>query len=418
VPSPAPAPSPSPALTIGITIDGASATASGGNYSVGPGQTVALTANKAVTWSPSAAAVTLRSTVSASTQWSSQVINPSAAPATFSITAVAGTEVATLNFALAAGDARNGRYVMFGTNMARYVLTMDFDVNEYSIVTDSTAPGSAVASGTFAANPSSAGEYLFNVGVAAGMTNTARFRTGGNAIVGGYPFPGTTTATSFVAARQFATSAADFASDVDLQIFSREEASASSINSSLYTMRFNGAVQSICIHPGITVIDACPVALLNYDLTFNADGSIHSVARLPPNEEADIHVARIGSSWVYLRSSANASGLGRFRIGLPLQSTLAATAVGADTRGNWGTATAGSTSVAFSGFAPMGGATNFGVGSIIPTGTSYPPGLFLFGDVGGDQYFIGQSPELMVVNGTRNLSNPFVNGYLAVGLRP
>ena len=311
------------------------------------------------------------------------------------------------------GDARNGRYLMFGTNMARYALTMDFDVNEYSIVTDSNA---AIANGTFASNPSSTGEYVFNVNAAAGTTGTARFRTGDNAIVGSYPFPGASTPMSFVAGRQFATSAADFGSDVDFQIFSREEVAGGSINSSLFTMRVNGTVQSICVHPGITAIDASPVALLVYDLTFNADGSTRAVARPPMIDEADVHMARIGGSWIYLRASANASGLGRFHIGLPLQSVLNANAVGADSRGNWGTVAADSTSVTYNSTGPSG-STGFGTGTVIVTGTSYPSGLFLFGTAGVDQYFIGQSAELLVVSGVPDLSNPLVNGYLAIGLR-
>lgn len=399
-------------------VDGVTASASVGNYAVTPGQAIALTANKSVTWTTSAASVTLRSTTSGATQWSSQVVNPAAAPAAFSVTATAGTEAVTLNFALMPGDSRNGRYVMFGTDMVRYALTVNFDVNEYSIVSDTVAPGAAVASGTFSTNPSSSGEYLFDVAVAPGLNNTARFRAGADAIVGSYPFPGLATATSFVAARKFARSAADFPDNVDLQIFSREEASSGgSINSSLYTARYNGSVLSLCIHPGITVIDACPVALIVYDLTFNSDESIGYVARPPTVEEGNLHVARIGSSWVHLRASANASGLKRFRIGIPLQATLDATAQGGDTRGNWGTAAASSTSITFNGIAPAGG-SDFGVGSVIDTGTSYPPGLFLYRTTGNDQYFIGQSPELMVVNGTRNFTNPFVNGYLAVGLRP
>ncbi|HEY2977691.1 MAG TPA: hypothetical protein VGJ35_06955, partial [Burkholderiaceae bacterium] len=379
-----------PALTIGVTINGASAIASGGNYPLSPGQTVALMANKAVTWSSSTVDVTLRSTISAATQWSGQVINPTSTQAAFSITATTGAEATTINFALAPGDTRNGRYMMFGTNMARYALTLDFDLNEYSIVTDSNAPGSAIANGTFASNPGSAGEYVFNVNAAAGTINTARFRTGDNAIVGSYPFPGASSPMSFVAGRQFATSAADFGSDVDFQIFSREEVAGGSVNSSLFTMRVNGSVQSICVHPGITVIDACPVAPLVYDLTFNVDGSIHAVARPPTIDEADVHVARIGSGWVYLRASADASGLGRFRIGLPLQSVLSANATGADSRGNWGAVAADSTAVAFNGTSPSG-ATSFGTGPVIATGTSYPSGLFLFGTAGADQYFIGQS---------------------------
>jgi hypothetical protein len=187
----------------------------------------------------------------------------------------------------------------------------------------------------------------------------------------------------------------------------------------LFTLRISGTVLSSCVHPGITVIDACPVALSISDLTFNADGSISAVARPPSTEVSVIHVARAGGTWVYLRSSPTNAGLARFRIGLPLQPVLGATAAIGDTRGNYGQVTVTPAEVTFAGVGPTGIA-NFGIGSFpnVVFGSDWPPGLFIYSETGVDQYFIGQSAELVVVNGARNLSNPFVNGYLAIGLRP
>jgi len=44
--------------------------------------------------------------------------------------------------------------------------------------------------------------------------------------------------------------------------------------------------------------------------------------------------------------------------------------------------------------------------------------LFIYTpDAGVKQYFVGQSSELVIINGARNPAQPTVNGYVAVGLR-
>jgi hypothetical protein len=318
-------------------------------------------------------------------------------------------------------DARNGDYVMFATNSQRYVLSVNFNTGQYSIVTSSGTAGQPVASGTFSADGTT-GNHVFNVTPPAGQANTARFRAkaSADAIVGAYPLPGTTQPVAFIAARRFATSAADFPGNVDLQFFGAEGAGSPAIvQSSLFTGRFNGAVYTTCIGLQIIVVENCPAAnLAVYDLTFNANGSIRAIARPPVVDDVTFYIARIGSTWTYLRSSFNNSGQYRFRIAIALQPTLGATAHVADVTGSWGTVdvAAGAVTASATG---ASGASTIPSGSTVafPQGT-YPSGLNLYSPDGVRQYFVGQSSELVVINGARNASQPTVNGYIALGLRP
>jgi len=280
---PPPPPPPPPPLSVSVTVNGVAVTPAGA-IPVAPGQTVQLTSNKSVTWTPTAANVILRSTSAAASAWSSQVINPAAQAAAWSVTAAAGSETTTINFSLSGGDARNGDYVMFATNSQRYVLSVNFDVNEYSIVTSSGTAGQPVASGTFSVDAGTT-NHVFNVTPPAGQANTAKFRAkaSADAIVGAYPLPGTTQPVAFIAARKFATSAADFPTNVDLQFFGAEGSGTPQlVQSSLFTGRFNGAVYTTCIGLQIALVDNCPAGnLAVYDLTFNANGSIRAIARAP-----------------------------------------------------------------------------------------------------------------------------------------
>lgn len=417
---PPPPPPPPPPLSVSVTVNGVAVTPAGA-IPVAPGQTVQLTSNKSVTWTPTAANVILRSTSAAASAWSSQVINPAAQAAAWSVTAAAGSETTTINLSLSGGDARNGDYVMFATNSQRYVLSVNFDVNEYSIVTSSGTAGQPVASGTFSVDAGTT-NHVFNVTPPAGQANTAKFRAkaSADAIVGAYPLPGTTQPVAFIAARKFATSAADFPTNVDLQFFGAEGSGTPQlVQSSLFTGRFNGAVYTTCIGLQIALVDNCPAGnLAVYDLTFNANGSIRAIARAPVVDDVTFYVARIGSTWTYLRSSLNSSGQYRFRIAVPLQPALSAIAQVADVTGTWGLVGLTPDAVTVTGTAPSGPPTipSGAVANLAPG--SYPPGLFIYTpDAGVKQYFVGQSSELVIINGARNPAQPTVNGYVAVGLR-
>lgn len=318
-------------------------------------------------------------------------------------------------------DARNGDYVMFATNSQRYVLSVNFNTGQYSIVTSSGTAGQPVASGTFSADGTT-GNHVFNVTPPAGQANTAKFRAkaSADAIVGAYPLPGGTQPVAFIAARRFATSAADFPSNVDLQFFGAEGGgSPAVVQSSLFTGRFNGAVYTTCIGLQIIVVDNCPAAnLAVYDLTFNANGSIRAIARPPVVDDVTFYVARIGSTWTYLRSSFNNSGQYRFRIAVPLQPALGASALVADVTGSWGSVDLSPTAVTATGTGAAGAST-IPSGTVFPPSSAFPPGLNVYTpDNGVRQYFVGQSSELVIINGARNAAQPTVNGYIAFGLRP
>jgi hypothetical protein len=335
--------------------------------------------------------------------------------------ACGGDDSATPAPAPTPADARNGEYLMFATNSQRYALNVNFNTGQYTIVTSSGTAGQSVASGTFSADGTT-GNHVFNVTPPAGQTNTARFRAkaSSDVIVGAYPLPGAAQPVAFIAARRFATSAADFAGNVDLQFFGGEGAgSPAVVQSSLFTGRFSGSVYTTCIGQQIVVVDNCPAAnRAVYDLTFNANGSIRALARPPVVDDVTFYVARIGSTWTYLRSSFNSAGQYRFRIGIPLQPTLSSTAQTADVSGSWGTLNVTTTAITATATAPTGAATiPSGAIVAVPAGI-YPGGLNLYSPDGNRQYFVGQSSELVVINGVRNTALPTVNGYIALGLRP
>ncbi len=382
--APVPAPPAPAALAVTIAVGGAPALASNGVYAVNPGQTVDFSANKAVTWTPTTNGVQLRSasstatsysaqTSSTATSYSAQTLNPGKDPVEWSMAAASGAESQVIRFRLAGGNASNGDYLMFATNGIRYKLSLNLDVNEYQIVTDLPPAGQAVASGRVARDTAGgADHYEFVIAPPSGQLSTARFRLAANAVIGGYVFPPATLPTAFVAAREFATAASDLPATLDHQMFGREWSSTGTIDSSIYTARFNGTVYTIC---------------------------------------------RIGRDWVHLRASPNMNGLARFRIGIPLQSALNANTTLSDIRGNWGALTASSAGTVFSGSAPVGSPT-VPQAALINTGSAYPPGLFLVGTIGGEQHFVGQSNHVVVINGARNAAFPSVNSYVGIGLRP
>jgi hypothetical protein len=415
--APVPAPPAPAALAVTIAVGGAPAVASNGVYAVNPGQTVDFSANKAVTWTPTTNGVQLRSASSTATSYSAQTLNPGKDPVEWSMAAASGAESQVIRFRLAGGNASNGDYLMFATNGIRYKLSLNLDVNEYQIVTDLPPAGQAVASGRVARDTAGgADHYEFVIAPPSGQLSTARFRLAANAVIGGYVFPPATLPTAFVAAREFATAASDLPATLDHQMFGREWSSTGTIDSSIYTARFNGTVYTICYRLQIQPIDTCDVPTV-YDLTFNADRSVRAVARPPTVDTAFFYVVRIGRDWVHLRASPNMNGLARFRIGIPLQSALNANTTLSDIRGNWGALTASSAGTVFSGSAPVGSPT-VPQAALINTGSAYPPGLFLVGTIGGEQHFVGQSNHVVVINGARNAAFPSVNSYVGIGLRP
>lgn len=115
-------------------------------------------------------------------------------------------------------DPRSGSYEAYSAQRDPVKLTLDFDAGTYQM----NEAFQQASSGTFSADPSDPGTYVFASPRIAGVVNTARFRVTDDAIVGAFPFYVSALATPqhqvqpFVAVRNLVTSQADLPGSYDL----------------------------------------------------------------------------------------------------------------------------------------------------------------------------------------------------------
>jgi hypothetical protein len=115
-------------------------------------------------------------------------------------------------------DPRSGNYQAYSTQRDPVRLTLDFDAGTYQM----NEAFQQASSGTFSADSSDPGSYVFASPRIAGVVNTARFRVTDDAIVGAFPFYVSALATPphqvqpFVAVRNLVTSQADLPGSYDL----------------------------------------------------------------------------------------------------------------------------------------------------------------------------------------------------------
>jgi hypothetical protein len=117
-------------------------------------------------------------------------------------------------------DPRSGSYEAFSAQRDPVKLTLDFDAGTYQM----NEGFQQASSGTFSADPSDLGSYVFASPRIAGVVNTARFRVTDDAIVGAFPFYVSALATPqhqvqpFIAVRNLVTSQADLPGSYDLVV--------------------------------------------------------------------------------------------------------------------------------------------------------------------------------------------------------
>jgi len=120
-------------------------------------------------------------------------------------------------------DARSGRYTVFVSNGTEQTLDIDFETQRYSM----SAPGGDTVTGTFSEDANDRGTYIFASERIATVTNTARFRTTTDAVVGAFPFavfksdPVVHAVQPFIAARSFVTDRSQLAGLYDVLVTSR-----------------------------------------------------------------------------------------------------------------------------------------------------------------------------------------------------
>jgi len=120
-------------------------------------------------------------------------------------------------------DARSGQYTVFAANGTTQTLDIDFETLRYSMA----VPGGSGATGTFSEDANDRGTYIFASERIATVTNTARFRTTTDAIVGAFPFavfksePVVHAVQPFIAARSFVTEKSQLAGLYDVLVTSK-----------------------------------------------------------------------------------------------------------------------------------------------------------------------------------------------------
>jgi hypothetical protein len=416
---------PIPAVTLSfiVTVNGNGATADGnGQYSVNPGDTVAVVPNVGSDWTSTSApsgSVSLRSPDISSSKWSAQVVNSTTDTSVLTVSAKATSNAALVKnavFKVAAGNGRNGDYEVFATNGTKQALALNFDTMSY-VMTD--AAGASV-SDTFSPDLSEAGTYLFKSARNTAKAINTRFRITTDTVVGSYPFevakvPGTYAVQPFVASRALLTtqSALDGTYTrlgINLQAGSRDS------NIRQTQVASGGTMMYLCNEVAITSIGACPpVSLLTYNVTAGATPDAWNIANIiDPLDTGTFYIARVAGKNVYLSAGTNpkAPNDSVFRIGLaesaawPVSKTS-----GGDTSGNWGTLDFDATT--YSTLLTHGDATVSGFIATLSLPSATITNLSVFTGPGGEFYFGTQDGTLSAVVGAR--TGP-VAGYIQIGL--
>jgi hypothetical protein len=393
-----------------------------GIYAIKPGDTVQIDAGAAVEWTSAGEEITLRNPEIGTSSWKAQLVNGSSQPRAFKLTARSASSAWDIKFEVAGGDARNGSYNAHATNGTRQLVALNFDVGTY----EWTGSGMTTVSGSFTADATQAGTYLFQSSRITTAVNTARFRVGQDIIVGAFPFVVTQAATESFAIQPFVASRALETNQAGLDgTFNRfginvgSTASASDI--SQMKISGGGTILVRCTHNIIYRVDDCPVASLKtWNISpGNASGTWNMVDPSAPADAALFAMARVGSEKIFLISGKlnGDSKTAVFRIGLP-ESTQWPVGFGhgSSTEASWGKVDVratesfrnvesadGSTSNAHNTFATMGSTGPLGMRGIFGTGSD------------PKSYFAMQGGKIFAIVGANNPTTG-TNGYLQINL--
>jgi hypothetical protein len=251
-------------------------------------------------------------------------------------------------------DARNGDYTVFAADARAYTLSLDFDRRSWRLRGDALDQSGAFSS--------DGGSFSFQSTAVVTGTNTARFQTATDAVVGGLRLG--SAVLPFVAARSFVASIAEAAG---VYHFLERTVDATAAPSSAI---FQGEITAggqlrTCGDATIHAIANCPSAsvvtstLTLADTQFTAAGAGGSFS---------FRIAKLGSDRVLLRAGPSTGSARRFWIAMPATSAFASGSfAGANTNGQWSTATLNATTHSASLLSEAGG-------TLTRAGTSQPVG--------------------------------------------
>lgn len=303
--------------------------------------------------------------------------------------------------AAAPPDARNGTYTLLAANAREYELTLDFDARTYRVAGNGLDQG-----GSFSAQ---ADEFRFQPGNSVGITgtNTARFTTATDAVVGAFTLPEGTL--PFIAARSFLRTVAAVVGTYNL--LGRILDTGGAPNTTIQQAEITASGQlRVCEDATIFRIGDCPASsVISGPITVTGDVFLAST----PQGGIPFRVAQVGADKVFLRASAGAPGSRRFVIGtLETGTFTGGTFVGGTTEPAWGTVTVSATNFTSTGITPTGQTfTRSGPA----TATSGIEGIRSVSAGADGNFFASRSSEIGVAVAARNsIAAP---GWMAIGRR-
>ncbi|MEJ8811879.1 hypothetical protein WKW77_12435 [Variovorax ureilyticus] len=410
---------PTPALSLTVKVNGNEAQASNGRYAVKPGDSIAVSSNQAVNWTPTptpAETATPRTPSVAGTSWTARVANLSAAAAVLTVGASTDASHARdVVFDIAPGDARNGSYKVFATNGSRLTLTLDFDNMAYAM----TDENDVTVADAIAVDPTDSTAYIFASTRVSAVAANSRFRMTADTVVGAFPFHAPKVLTSyavqpFVASRALVTTQAALDGaytrlGINLQTSTRD----SNIRQS--RISGGGTVLQLCNDVAITSIAACTL-LVDYTVSPGPTPGLWKVANVadPVNDWGYFAMARVAGKNVYLSAgtSPGAPNDSVFRIGLEESAAWPnLNAIGGDTSGSWGTMVY--TATTYDTMMVRTDATGYGFAGLSLGVPSFTISNLKSFSAGGAYYFTAQDGTLAAVVGAR--SGPAA-GQIQIGL--
>ena len=341
------APAPVTPLSLAVTVNGAATTPdSSGQVSVKPGDVVSVVPNQTANWTTGTApadAISLRNPQTSQGQWTARLVNDTTSPAAYAVKAAAAvdaTQIQTVTFNVAAGDARNGNFQVFASNGSKQRLSLNFDLMSY----DMTDNLGSTTSNDFAADTTQTGTYVFKSTFNTAVVNNARFRMAAGTIVGSFPF----TSNSGHVVQPFIASRAPVTAQSELDgtyIRFGVDITGPSRLTNVRQLRVSGGGTKleVCKDPA-TEVNLCSIqSLQEYNLAATTTaGSWRAQNAVNATDWFTFSMAKVNGKNVYLDAGISAAdpSLSIFRVGLGVGSTWpATTAVGGDSNATWGTLT-------------------------------------------------------------------------------
>lgn len=419
----------SAAMAVTVSVNGSAATANAsGQYAVKPGDTVEITPNQGANWTSSgsdAAAVTLRNPAVSGTKWAAQILNGTANPVTYTVSAAASANAAVMKQAVlnvAAGDTRNGKYRVYATSGEQQLLTLDFNVSTYLLT---NTDGTGAVPGDFAADSSEPGTFVFQSSRITSAANTARFRMTTDTVVGSFPFvnklaAGTYEVRPFIGARKLVTNQAEL-DGLYNRLGIERTAAASTSNILQQQITAGGTLLTACRNSTIFSVANCPApSLSSYAITPSQTtaGIWQFVNVANAADTGSFAMARVGDQLVYLSAGEAPTAPGQFVWRLAMQDTsnswLPGTARGGSVTGSWGTLNLSATDFTRTLIDPDGTTSSNAALFFSMTAGGGPAGMRQIQGVGGSNVYFGlNNTKLFAMVGA---SNATTGGYALLNL--